>query len=1117
MGESIAQIAFIGREDELSDARSALRTVPVLAVEGEAGIGKTAFLREIASELVTENPERAILWVDTPESGDFSLLLYQIGVMLSEPGRAIRERTLSDLRYWVTSLINDVNAVVIVEDIHRIKSPQLEIFLRSVSSHLGKGRLLLSTRESLEIPVKADGALPWVTLGRLDPADCRALVEHVYHSLQETPPSPEQLEQALPHLDGLPERVLSAAVTSLWARLPFSEAALTAKAGDIIDMLVVRLSAADQKAMGILALAGVPLSDDVLQDLMDGKAVDTSTHVWNLLTESRPDGRWMPYCYRAPVRHGVRVGQRLQIHDKLNNLYWSAFQETNFVEQAMRSIEHALEAGRPGDAADRFEKVLPMARKEGLHRRILDAARRIPDRMQASRPRISGGLYYCKAFLGDQRAAERLEATLEQAPTDQREGLCVDLATLKRAAGDTKKALYFRGRALEEAKRRDDPLATLIHTVELADLNLVVRDYEMAKYLLQGCPELFLETELDDPAVEGKYFESRGLLALREGDIKSAEKDLGRAKLSLEEAMAFREVGQVDLRVAMYYYGIGDWRQARSYFDEALASLKRSGDRIDAASVEIAIADLRLLAGDKTEAGKLITGVSELIRSEEKEYVKALEPALIVARGKFARHDGDYLKYREALQEAVVLYEELGNPGIVANLKGMIMTLCAMDGNYFRSRDLLRKMPDVERSEEKLKLPEHQERMLADAYAAYYRAQYAKAREFAETVRRFAQQSRAYMRIVNANKVLVMCALAQHQFSLLEDYLKAMRKGLIDDDRLTPIWADCYEALAYCEQGETDRAKATLERLEAAAGEIDYQGMSAYWTYVGGRIAAAEGRLKDASTLAAEAYDLARKGQSLFGVDVGFFAAAVEKARGIPGAGERYRRDARLITAHRPDLKVIGLKVEETVRGYRWKAPDRLKVRQATIELPADTLQRLWLQVQAMGFCSRGQGWLVTPAGVETVFLDYRDFVAADAYTLVIDGPDFQAFLGTEVIALDSKRLLHHLLCHLARTANQPQSTEKVFAAVWGEKYEGAESESRLETQLKRLRQLLGGPEGAGAFITTYSDGRLGLDPAASWCLFDADESEKSKRLNDLLGAAGSAVYGGDAESDEAG
>ncbi|MCA9522117.1 MAG: AAA family ATPase [Myxococcales bacterium] len=1081
--------ALVGRDGERHDARKALGTVPVLAVEGPAGIGKTALVRDLAQQLAAEDSKRVVHWVDAPETGDFRLLLYAIGRALSGPGLALRERTLADLRYWVTALVNDSDAVVIVEDLHRIRDAELDVFLRSVSSQLGRGRLLVTSRESLNLPMRTSGALPWITLAPLDGDSVYRMVQDGYRAAEIDPPSRDEVDRAGEFLEGIPDRVRTACTMSAWARLPFHEAAMQAKGGDVLDMLVIQIGADQQKAMGTLALTGYPMPEAVLKRFVDAE-IDVTGYAWQLLVERRPDGLWLPYRYRQAVRHCLRVGQRLKVHDQLNDYYWDAFKDSGDVELALRSIEHALEAGRPGDAADRFERVLPTARLEGLHARVLEASRRIPERMRASRPKITGGIYFCRAFLGDKMALKRLEDALEQATSDEREGLLADLAWLHRELGDIQRSIYYRTRAVDEARKLDEQRKLLAHQMELADLHLVIRDYEMTRRILRESRELLMELEQDMPAIEGKYFLCRGMLSLIDGDLRSAEKDLGRAKLTLSEAMAFRDVGQVDRRVGRYYAALGNWEKAIESYQEAQETLRRSGDLLDAAEVELILAELHLYRGDKARATALIASANEVMREESEEYARPLEGPMKLCRSRLALFDGALVDARERLEEALRVMGETLEPDRHAELSRQLVELYSADGNFFRARDVLKRMGELEKGDAMAKGAQ-QERHLAEAWYALYRGEHERARTHAQQAREAAQGSHAYLRIMESLKILALAALDEHDFDRLEEVLRSLERIKVKSDRVTPLYAQLFVARREAERERWDELGPALEALKRATHEAEFETFNAWIAFLEARLADAQGRDREGSEIGAEAYEKAKAGLSLLAAEIGFFTSGVDRRRGIPGAGDHYRREARLVMAHRPDLKLLGLKVEEAVRAHRFKAGDRTKVRETALELDEASLKRAWAKAKSLHLLSRGTCTMVSATGSREVEADYRDFVPASEAELIIDAADYTTFRGREVISLDDKRLVHNLLCHLARTANNPQESSEVFTAVWAERYEGAESESRLETSMRRLRQALGGPEGSGRLLITYSSGKLGLDTNATWLLFEEPQKKR--------------------------
>lgn len=189
--------AFVGRRDEFAAAADALTPsaegVPVVGVEGLAGIGKTAFAVHLGRMLphFTEGH----LFVDLGSSADpLTELLYGIGVRAGElPGSAGERATL-----WRT-LSADRRLLIVLDDARDGEQ------VRSLLPGAGGAAVVVTARRRLYgVP-----AIRWLTLGVLSEPEARTLLERLVGA-ERLRPEPDAVRTLLGNAGGVPHVIQAA-------------------------------------------------------------------------------------------------------------------------------------------------------------------------------------------------------------------------------------------------------------------------------------------------------------------------------------------------------------------------------------------------------------------------------------------------------------------------------------------------------------------------------------------------------------------------------------------------------------------------------------------------------------------------------------------------------------------------------------------------------------------------------------------------------------------------------------------------------------------------------------------------------------------------------------------
>ncbi len=137
---------FVGRKKEIEMLSG---PQPVVVVYGIAGIGKSTLVARVFKDAfwysITEE--------DTIEYVTWQLALYLSFLGFSEMLEYLRGggKDIAVINRLALKGINETNAIAVFDDIHKCQDEDIETFIRFLSSHIEKGKLILISREKPRI------------------------------------------------------------------------------------------------------------------------------------------------------------------------------------------------------------------------------------------------------------------------------------------------------------------------------------------------------------------------------------------------------------------------------------------------------------------------------------------------------------------------------------------------------------------------------------------------------------------------------------------------------------------------------------------------------------------------------------------------------------------------------------------------------------------------------------------------------------------------------------------------------------------------------------------------------------------------------------------------------
>lgn len=252
--------------------------------------------------------------------------------------------------------------------------------------------------------------------------------------------------------------------------------------------------------------------------------------------------------------------------------------------------------------------------------------------------------------------------------------LTAGLATLVRVDGLWSTGLVLQSAAAAAARTVGDRSGEAAVRVELSIIRLLTCDYPAA--LAESEQALRLYTELGEPLGQANAMAEMGW-------IRFFDSDLTRRADLVEEALRLYQdldepLGQAN---ALTYLGTmrcgaGDHREAAGILDRARSLYQRLGRRDGEANAMVWAGRTRLLAGDLAGATRTLNDVLELFGQLGQRLGQAYA---LCYRGELHWVTGDYPAAARDLEEALRLHQDLESPvgraGVIANLGSVRLAL----------------------------------------------------------------------------------------------------------------------------------------------------------------------------------------------------------------------------------------------------------------------------------------------------------------------------------------------------------------------------------------------------------------------------------------------------------
>lgn len=674
--------SFVGRQSEVDhlgqlvkralDPAGAAGTVVISAIDGMAGVGKTALAIHAAHRLAGEFPDGQ-LFIDMhgytqgheprPASEALEVFLRALGVRPERipPGTderaAMFRHRLSGTRTMIVLdnvageeqvrplVPGSAGCVVLVTSRRRLRALD-EAYLLSLD--------VLPLADAIELFRAVAGP------GRVPSAD-PALAEIV------------QLGGRLP----LAVRIAAAllryrpawTLEHLAARLRAEQTRISALSDHerdlraIFDLSYGNLTEAEQRTFRCLGLVPGPDFDCPATAALTG--TDPSTAAARL--EDLLDHNLV--LQSVPGRY--RLHDLIRLHTRVLAEGDPAPARDAALDRLMDYYQHT--AGRADGLISRFPRLAP-AGPAPAHAPALpdpDAARTW---LRAERPNLLAALRHATAHHRPERAV----------------ALIANMATLLRNDGPWSEAIALYGSAVATARSLRDRAGQASALLQLGVVRVLTGDYLAALDALEEAGRLY--QELGNPLGQANALTQLGEIRGVVDDVPGAARDLEQA-LRLYEQLG-NPLGRANAlaRLGNIRRYTGDLPGAIPDLEQALRLYRQVGDRDGESTMLIALGNVHRLTGDFADAARSLQEALRLYGRLDLELGRANALAEL---GELRRVTGDYPDAARCLERALRIYQERGNQMGQANAQVWLGTLRQTTGDLPEAVRLLEAAMDL--------------------------------------------------------------------------------------------------------------------------------------------------------------------------------------------------------------------------------------------------------------------------------------------------------------------------------------------------------------------------------------------------------------------------------------
>ncbi|MEO8134062.1 MAG: tetratricopeptide repeat protein [Betaproteobacteria bacterium] len=682
--------SFVGREREMQEVKTLLRSSRLVTLTGSGGAGKTRLSLQIGADLIDDFADGAWL-VQLAPLTDERLVPQAVATVLGlkeEPGVALTET--------LTQALKNKELLLILDNCEHLVEASASLCQALLSSCAG-ARILASSREALRVAGEAPYRVP--SLATPDPkapisvasltlyAAVRLFIDRalaVKPSFQVDYTNAPAVASICHRLDGIPlaielaaARVRSMSADEVNRRLDQRFRLLTGGSRtalprqqtlrSLIDWSYDLLDETEQALLRRLAFFAGGWTLDAAEEVCSGEGIDEGAEL-DLLTSLSDKNLVLTEERNGVTRYRLLESVRQYARDRLlergDEARWQARHLAYFVAMA-EEAEPQLTGADQGVWLDRLET-------EHDNLRAALAWSSVEGGDAAGGLRLAGALrrfWYVRGYLGEGRArlSELLAATSDMKVTASRANALSGAGVMAAQQGDYPAARVLYDESLAIRRQLGDRVGTATSLGNLANLAAAQGDYSSARALHEE--SLAIRSVLGDRSGIAMSLTNLGLIALEQADYPAA-------RAWCEESLAMRrELGdRWGIAVSLNNLGLvaldqGDYPIARALHEESLAIRQELGDRVGIALSLNNLGDVSLHQGDWASARAVCEQSLAIFREVGERW--GIGESLNNL-GLAALDQGDSAAARTLHEESLAIRRELGDQrGVAESLEGL--------------------------------------------------------------------------------------------------------------------------------------------------------------------------------------------------------------------------------------------------------------------------------------------------------------------------------------------------------------------------------------------------------------------------------------------------------------
>lgn len=600
---------FIGREEELKKLKDATFQFNILFIVGLPGIGKTSLAARLSNELA-EMEKKESIWINCLEGWDVNSISLQIIEALkvifpeekklfdeyysTKPLVKPRDETEFDEAdnkrkkeriLYLTSIINDRNVTVFIDNFEKISKPASKILLNTLKLYLRGTRFIFVSREQPLIDPLKLMDIYLINLGFLSTDKCRKLVMQILSSANYKLSNPDLMESLCKSTGGHPFLVKKA-ISILLSKGSSLDHSFPCKitASYLESELLNHFQSTNRQLLYIFAIARKPL---LISDLEEISGINNIEQIvldlkYKLIIDQNlQEGFYIHDLLKEAILKSLMESDKKKLHRKTGGYFAIKKDIDKFtrIENLKEAFWHFIQGKSPKEAKEVFHQLYPIMERQFLYDELKAMFRMVLDKTPSPDESLSLAGANIFRLVGDLTMSRKILENLPQSKNLRNRIEKFKLLSLVyHDRGDLEESLKMANKALRLVKRIDDRKLRIQFLLIQADIYLDLCNNRKARNSLKKCLKLIDRKE--DKFSLANVLQTMGIIYYR-------ERKLDKSAATMKEAISYLDPEKDTLMIAtlngelgIIYQIMGNFSLSIEHFDKTMSFGARSGDAV---------------------------------------------------------------------------------------------------------------------------------------------------------------------------------------------------------------------------------------------------------------------------------------------------------------------------------------------------------------------------------------------------------------------------------------------------------------------------------------------------------------------------------------------------------